>query len=202
MRFHLHIFVALLETGDLLHSPFDEELVLKASWYSSIYLGINLEWNGFRYCFTLYLQRKAEEVKPYLNGRSMYLVGQFLCLFLCLAPRVLSGYWTVSSWMCIRNDGFRKDDSGKDHGKSTWLYILWLVYIICSFFWNCVCLLSFSWAKTLFWNMWQWHNDRGGHEWNFCSWDIRAFRWECLQRERGFTITLLLHFLCFVLSVF
>ncbi|CAN7068189.1 unnamed protein product [Brassica oleracea var. botrytis] len=36
---------ALLETGDLLHSPFDEEL------------------------------RKAEEVKPYLNGRSMYLVG-------------------------------------------------------------------------------------------------------------------------------
>ncbi|KAF3527883.1 hypothetical protein DY000_02036201 [Brassica cretica] len=36
---------ALSETGDLLHSPFDEEL------------------------------RKAEEVKPYLNGRSMYLVG-------------------------------------------------------------------------------------------------------------------------------
>lgn len=39
---------ALLETGNILHSPFDEELVLK---------------------------RKAEEVKPYLNGRSMYLVG-------------------------------------------------------------------------------------------------------------------------------
>ncbi|CAN8328697.1 unnamed protein product [Cochlearia groenlandica] len=39
---------ALLETGSLLHSPFDEELILK---------------------------RKAEEVKPYLNGRSMYLVG-------------------------------------------------------------------------------------------------------------------------------
>ncbi|KAJ0252436.1 Shikimate kinase 2 [Hirschfeldia incana] len=39
---------ALLETGKILHSSFDEELVLK---------------------------RKAEEVKPYLNGRSMYLVG-------------------------------------------------------------------------------------------------------------------------------
>ncbi|CAH8345173.1 unnamed protein product [Eruca vesicaria subsp. sativa] len=39
---------ALLETGELLHSPFDEEVVLK---------------------------RKAEEVKPYINGRSMYLVG-------------------------------------------------------------------------------------------------------------------------------
>ncbi|KAG2240478.1 hypothetical protein Bca4012_022400 [Brassica carinata] len=39
---------ALLETGNLVHSSFDEELVLK---------------------------RKAEEVKPYLNGRSMYLVG-------------------------------------------------------------------------------------------------------------------------------
>uniref|UniRef100_A0A1J3I7G6 shikimate kinase n=2 Tax=Noccaea caerulescens TaxID=107243 RepID=A0A1J3I7G6_NOCCA len=39
---------ALLETGSLLHSPFDEELILK---------------------------RKAEEIKPYVNGRSMYLVG-------------------------------------------------------------------------------------------------------------------------------
>ncbi|CAL9228553.1 unnamed protein product [Arabidopsis halleri] len=38
---------ALLDTGSLLHSPFDEEQILKAT----------------------------EEVKPYLNGRSMYLVG-------------------------------------------------------------------------------------------------------------------------------
>ncbi|AEE87083.1 Shikimate kinase 2 [Arabidopsis thaliana] len=40
---------ALLETGSLLHSPFDEEQQI--------------------------LKKKAEEVKPYLNGRSMYLVG-------------------------------------------------------------------------------------------------------------------------------
>ncbi|CAE6152032.1 unnamed protein product [Arabidopsis arenosa] len=39
---------ALLDTGSLLHSPLDEEQILK---------------------------KKAEEVKPYLNGRSMYLVG-------------------------------------------------------------------------------------------------------------------------------
>ncbi|XP_010446502.1 PREDICTED: shikimate kinase 2, chloroplastic isoform X2 [Camelina sativa] len=39
---------SVLETGSLLHSPSDEEQILK---------------------------RKAEEVKPYLNGRSIYLVG-------------------------------------------------------------------------------------------------------------------------------
>ncbi|EFH54840.1 hypothetical protein ARALYDRAFT_320039 [Arabidopsis lyrata subsp. lyrata] len=41
---------ALLEAGSVY--PFDEDLILKAT-----------------------LQRKAEEVKPFLNGRSMYLVG-------------------------------------------------------------------------------------------------------------------------------
>nr|VDC73548.1 unnamed protein product [Brassica rapa] len=59
---------ALLETGDLLHSPFDEELVLKAT----------------------------EEVKPYLNGRSMYLVGQSLCLSLRMMG---SGKTTVGKIM-------------------------------------------------------------------------------------------------------
>nr|VDD47670.1 unnamed protein product [Brassica oleracea] len=69
---------ALLETGDLLHSPFDEEL---------------------------YLQRKAEEVKPYLNGRSMYLlllhslVTEKCCRGECVSGMMGSGKTTVGKIM-------------------------------------------------------------------------------------------------------
>lgn len=50
--------------------------------YKSLMLTVDLH--------VFFLQRKAEEVKPYLNGRSMYLVGQSLLLFV-LASLSISG---------------------------------------------------------------------------------------------------------------